>query len=208
MRKYLYGLAAFVLAFGILSVSILRSTSVNYAFAAAKSSPTPAPQQIQEVDYDMALPGKVLPGNLLWPLKALRDRVWYLITFSHLKKAELGLFFSDKRLSSGQTLFKSGNANLGISTVTKGEKYLEMAGSEEEQARKEGHDTSAFLLKLATASLKHREIIEKQILPIAPEVMRPDLSQLEVYSKAAFTKASEVLISKGKESPKDPFNGQ
>jgi len=208
LRKYLYGLAAFVLAVGILSVSILRSSLVNYAFAASKSSPAPTPQQIPEVDYVMTLPGKILPGSLLWPIKAARDRIWYIFTFGHLKKAELALFFSDKRLVSGQSLFEVNDSNLGLSTVTKGEKYLEMAVREEDLARKEGQDTSAFLIKLANASLKHWEIIEKSIIPGAPEEARPHLSRLLVYSRTAFTKASELLISNGKELPKNPFEGQ
>lgn len=204
----MYGFAAFVLAFGILSISILRSSLVNYAFAVSKSSPTPEAEQMPEVNYTMTLPGRVLPGSFLWPLKALRDRVWYLLTFNHLKKAELALFFSDKRLVSGQSLFKDNDPDLGLSTVAKGEKYLEMAVNEEEAARKGGQNTSEFLAKLAAASLKHREIIENEIIPGAPEEARPYLSQLEVYSKTAFTKASELLISSGKESPKNPFEGQ
>lgn len=208
LRKYLYGVAAFALAVGILSVSILRSSLVNYAFAASKSTPTPKTQQMPEVDYVMTLPGKVLPGNLLWPVKATRDRIWYLFTFNHLKKAELALFFADKRLTSGQSLFKANDSNLGLSTITKGEKYLEMAAREEELSRGGGQDTSVFLAKLAAASLKHWEIIEKDIIPGAPEEVRPHLTQLLVYSKTAFTKASETLISNGKESPKNPFQGQ
>lgn len=208
LRKYLYGIIAFALAVGILSISILRSSLVNYAFAASKPSPIPTPQEMPKIDYIMTLPGKVLPGSILWPVKATRDRIWYLFTFDHLKKAELALFFADKRLTSGQSLFKTNNSNLGLSTVTKGEKYLEMAAREEEAARSGGQDTSVFLAKLAAASLKHWEIIEKEIIPGALEEVRPHLTQLLVYSKTAFTKASETLISNGKECPKNPFEGQ
>lgn len=208
VRKYLYGVVAFVLAFGILLISLLRSSTVNFALADFKSSPSPQPTQLPDIDYTMTLPGNVLPDSVLWPLKAIRDRVWYMLTFSHLGRAELALLFADKRLVAGVSLFEKNNSVLGLSTVTKGEKYLEMAVSEEELARKSGADTSTFLTKLAASSLKHRQIIEGNMIPKAPEDVRPSLSQLETYSKTAFTDARDALVSMGKDAPKNPFDGQ
>lgn len=208
VRKYLYGVVAFVLAFGVLSISLLRSSTVNFALAEFKSSPSPRPTQIPNINYVMTLPGNVLPDSLLWPLKAIRDRIWYMLTFSHLGKAELALSLADKRLVSGKTLFDKNNYVLGISTVTKGEKYLEIACDEEELAREDGIDTSAFLTRLANSSLKHRQIIESEIMPMAPEDIRPSLSQLESYSKLAFNESRDALLSMGKDAPKNPFDGQ
>lgn len=208
LRKYLYGVVAFALALGILSVSLLRSSAVNFAFAASGTSPSPQPTEVPEINYAITLPGRVLPDSILWPLKAVRDRVWYMLTFSHLGKAELALFFADKRLMSGKSLFDKSNSVLGLSTVTKGEKYLEIASGEEKLARKGGVDTSAFLTTLATSALKHRQVIERDIMPKAPEDVRPVLSQLESYSKTTFGEARDALLSMGKDAPQNPFDGQ
>jgi hypothetical protein len=207
MKKYLYGLASFALAFAILSVSLIKSSYVNFANAENVTPPSPIPSHVPEVDYIMALPGKVLPDSVLWPVKAARDRVWYTITTDHLKKADLALGYSDKRLISAKSLFQSGNHELGLSTITKGEKYMEMAVSEEKLARARGQDTSELAMKLANCSLKHREIIEKDIIPNVPEDYRPQLSQLEKYSKTAYIEAGGSLASFGKIAPNNPFEG-
>jgi hypothetical protein len=208
LRKYLYGIFAFVLALGILSVSFLRLSSLSFAFSPTNSPPPLTPEEIPNIDYTITLPGKIMPDSILWPLEATRDRVWYFLTRGHLRKAELALFFSDKRLMSGKSLFESNNAELGMSTLTKGEKYLETALYQETIAREEGEDTSGFLINIAQASLKHREIIQKNIFPIAPEQARPHLEVVDGKIDLVFHAASERLGSLGKEVPKDPFERQ
>ena len=59
-----------------------------------------------EVAYELPFPGKVLPDSPFWVFKVIRDKVWYGLSFSHLKKAELALLFSDKRLGSAKILFE------------------------------------------------------------------------------------------------------
>jgi len=48
---------------------------------------------------------------------------------------------------------------LGVSTLTKAEKYLERAIIQERIARQKGKDTTAFLEKLLLATKKHEEIL-------------------------------------------------
>lgn len=210
MRKYLYGLCAFVLAFAILSVSVLRTSFVISAYGYSTPSPKPVATQIPmpDVVYPLPYPGPILPDNWLWYLKAIRDRVQYLITTDPLKKAELNLLFSDKRLGASLTLFKDQKPDLGVSTLTKGEKYMEKAAKEERVARKSGENTKDFLVKLANASLRHRQIIEEQIIPLAPEDIKPGVVKAEDYSKNTYKSCRDALSSKGIASPKDPFNGQ
>lgn len=134
IRKYLYGIVAFVLAFAILSVSVLRSATVApaYGYSSPVPAPSPTPSPKPEIVYALPYPGGILPDNWLWYLKAGRDRAQYVITTDKLKKADLALLFADKRLGASLTLLKNKKPDMGVSVLTKGEKYLEMAAHNEE----------------------------------------------------------------------------
>lgn len=208
-KKYLLGAGVFVLAFAVLIVSVVRSTVITYVFASQTSAGNPVSgEKTPDIEYNMPFPGKVMPGELPWFLKALRDKVWYKATANPLKKAELSLLFADKRLLSSVALFESEKTGIALSTLSKGEKYLELAVEMERKARSDGYDTSSFLTKLATASLKHRQIIEGTILPNAPEEARPEIVRIEDYSKNSFKSARDGLNDIGLTSPKDPFDDQ
>jgi len=205
LRKILLGIATFVFAFAVLSVSVFRSSAVNFAFA------TPSPTnvlaaEIPEVDYQFPYPGRVSPDDILWSFKAMRDRIWYLVTQNPGKRAELALLFSDKRLILAKGLFEIKKPDIGLSTLAKGEKYLELAVNQEKIARDGGADTSEFLVNLATASLKHRQVIE-EILVLAPEDAKPEIIKIGDYSKNAYKASRDALNSKGMTAPKDPFDG-
>ncbi len=210
IRKYLYGTMAFVLAFVILSVSFLRSASVSpvYGYSTpvpvAKTTGTPMPA----IDYVLPYPGGILPDNWLWYLKATRDKLQYMVTSDPLKKADLDLLYSDKRLGASLTLFENKKPDLAASTLIKGEKYLEEAVKDEAMARKAGINTNNFIIRLANASLKHRQVIEESIIPLAPEDIKPGIVKAEDYSKNTYKSCRDVLNSKGMATPKDPFNGQ
>ena len=206
IKKYLFGLGVIAFAFAILSVSILESSSITYNFGGIPSASAVLGTQTTNVNYQLPNAGTVLPDNPLWSLKALRDKIWYSITPSPLKKAELALLFSDKRLASAQTLFENKKPNIAISTLTKGEKYLETAMAEEQIAKSQGFDTSAFLNTLALASLKHREVIES-LMPLVPEDGKPLVVKTEDYSKNTYKEARDGLNSKGLLVPIDPFDG-
>lgn len=208
IKKYLLGLGALSLAFAVLAISIFRSAAVTYTVA----TPTPVGEAVlgeavTEIDYQLPFAGRILPDNPLWVFKALRDKVWFAITTNPLKKAELALLFSDKRLESGRVLFENRKPDVALSTLAKGEKYLEIAASEEIVARKEGMDTSIFLTKLATSALKHRQIIETDLMPVAPEDAKPLLVKIEDYSKNVYKSSRDALNDKGIPVPNDPFAG-
>lgn len=209
LKNLLLGLGAVGLASAVLVVSLLQSCRISYTFAAPEITPSPNPSSSNDtfdINYQLPYPGKVLPGSILWNLKALRDKVWYMITFSPSKKAELALLFSDKRLVMSQMLLKQGNVNEAVATLTKGEKYLEISTDEEETALKKGAKNPEFLERLMRATLKHREVIEGMI-PSLPDQARPVVIKTEEYSKAGFGKVKSEMISLGLPVPKDPFSG-
>lgn len=204
MRKYLPGISAFILAFGILSISFLKSASIRYAFTQASPKPSDQPSSIT-IEYQLPYPGKIMPDHPLWLLKASRDQVWYKISGSSSKKAELSILFADKRLLMSRALFEKTKPDLGFSTLTKAEKYLEKALVEESLARKEDQDTSQLLVKIATSALKHREIIN-EILEIAPGDAKPEIVTIEGKAIDVYKRAVEALNSKGVVAPINPFD--
>ena len=186
------------LAFTVLTVSVLKCASVPHAFSPMVLSETNSPTEEIQIDYVLAYPGKIMPDNLLWYVKALRDKIWYTVTLNPSKKAELNLLFADKRLSMAETLFKNNKPDLGLSTLTKAEKYLEKATPIDNK-------NPEYLNKLALASLKHREVIEKEILPISSEDLKPEVNKITSYSKETYIKARDLLRSIGLTPHLNPF---
>src|SRR5688572_14880920 len=99
MKNYLFGILVFALAFGILSVSLVKGTASSFASSGILSQEVLG-TQIPQIEYSLPYAGGVMPDSPLWPIKAARDRAWYIISLDPLKKSQLNLLFSDKRLVS------------------------------------------------------------------------------------------------------------
>lgn len=205
-RLFLYALPLFV-AFSILVISIFRTASIKYDFSESGGllENTDLGFQTTDIEYNLAFPGRVLPGNFLWPLKATRDKIWLMTTTNKSRKAELLLLFADKRLASGKFLFETGDIGLGFATLDKAEKYLEEAGRIEKEARLQGINTHDFLRALAFSSLKHYEIIEALVM-LAPEEVRPKMIELHSYSIDVYRHTKDELLRSGYTVPNNPFN--
>lgn len=187
-----------IVAFTVLTVSVLKSASIPYAFSPMVLSESNTIDNKIQVDYVLAYPGKIMPDSPLWYIKALRDKIWYMVTVNSSKKVELNLLFADKRLSMATTLFRKNKPDLGFSTLTKAEKYLERAIPKDAK-------NPEYLKKLALASLKHREVIENEILPISSEDLKPQVNKLSDYSKVTYKKVSDLLRSIGLIPSPNPF---
>ena len=77
-------------------------------------------------DYYLPYPG-TLPDHPLYWLKMVRDRIQLMLITNPLAKAEKLLLYADKRLGAGWALVDGNKQDLGMTTLTKGEKYLEQA---------------------------------------------------------------------------------
>lgn len=196
-------------AFSVLTVSVLRAASVDYKFS-------PIPQEAVlgidagtkevEITYYLPYPGKILQDNTFWFAKAIRDKIWLKLTVSPLRKMDLLLLLSDKRLAGSKVLVERQKTEIALSSLGKGEKYLEEASQLEAGSRKEGVDTKSFLPKLASAALKHRLVIE-EMLVFAPEDVKPSIIKVEDYSKRVYKDAVDAMNSLGMIAPKNPFDG-
>jgi hypothetical protein len=204
-KKFLIYSFTVLLAFAILFASVLRTASVKYEVSdALPSQEIYFPEDEINVDYYLAYPGRVLPDSPFWSLKALRDRFWLYITTNPTKKVELKLLFADKRLGSSRILFERGKTELGVSTLTKAEKYLEDASLDEEILRKEGVDTRDLLIRITNASLKHYQVLQK-IAKAASDQTKNYVLNLQEYPKKTYERGKNGLLDKGEVPPKNPF---
>lgn len=202
-------LAVFTFALAILTVSVLRSAAVRYAFSQSPS-PTPTAMDDQseiEINYQLAYPGRVLPDHPAWPLKAVRDKIWSMIVIDPLKKADLYLLFADKRIGAALLMFERDKSELGVSVLTKAEKYLELAQAQGAIARQKGDNTRDFYTNLAISSLKHRQMME-DILNIAPEDAKPVVIETVNYPTRVFQAAKTALGEMGVVAPDNPFESK
>ncbi len=205
-RRVLAAVFILVLAFGILFTSIFRAVSVKRVFSnKVNGQKGMVLGEKVEIDYVLPYPGRVAPDNPLWIVKALRDRLWLLLTTDGGKKAELKLLFADKRLAMSKSLFEKEKAEIAYSTLTKAEKYLVEACDLEKENREGGMDTSDFLVKLSKASLKHRQVIN-EILVIAPEDARSGIALTQDFSERVYNRTKNALQSQGLPIVEDPFN--
>ncbi len=210
LRKLVVTSSVLIFAFGILFISVFRTAAVKYEFSESPDivldgTPQVLGEESIEIDYYLPFPGRVLPDSPIWPLKALRDRVWLWITTNPSRSAELKLLFADKRVAMSKILFEKGKPEIGFATLTKAEKYLEEASIQEQENRKEGNDTSDFLERIAKASLKHAQVM-KEIVEIAPEDTKPGVIASGDYAKRAYENAKNALLEQGLEPPENPFD--
>jgi hypothetical protein len=206
LSKIFFYLGATLVALTILFVSILRSASVKYSFSQPPGISVISYENTIDIDYELASPGNVLPGNPLWSLKVARDMVWLAISTSPSRKAELSLLFADKRLSSAKILFERKEYESGYMTLIKGEGYLEAAFYQAQRGEEKGEDMSAGLTRIAVSALKHRQVID-DILQIAPEDAKPEIIKTQDISKKVYKLSRDELNEIGKPLPKSPFEG-
>ena len=208
-ERFVVVLLTILTALSVLTISVLRAAAVDYGFSEisqVQALPTDKAKETEiAIAYYLPYPGKILQDNTLWFVKALRDKVWLKLTFAPLRKMDLLLLLSDKRLAGSKTLIEKEKASVALSTLGKGEKYLEEASKLEAKSRKEGVDTKSFLPKLANAALKHRQVIEELLL-IVPEDVKPSIVRTEDYSKNVYKEARDAMNSLGMDVPESPFD--
>jgi len=201
LKKSLTTLMALIFATGILATSVLRTSaqtsSENYKISPvisdeiASESGQEDLQENKEVDYFLAYPG-ILPDHFLYSLKMIRDRIRLWLTVDPLKKADLFLLYADKRLGAGKALVEGNKIDLGVSTLTKAEKYLEQAIGQAEVAINKGKDTKDFLGKIEQASLKHEEVLSGLQNRIGQD-FQPTINQAASYTKQVRERARQFL---------------
>lgn len=148
---------------------------ITYFVLGASETLVKTPQE--KVIYTLPYPG-LLPDSPLYITKIIRDRINDFLTRDNLKKAELYLLNSDKRISMSLVLASKGKNQLAIDTFIKGEKYFLKIPSLLRAAKKQGGQApSSFVETLKLSNAKHKELIEELIKNL-PQGLDQSLTQL------------------------------
>lgn len=177
-------LVLLLIAFGFLFKVNAQAASLQLNVAA-----TP------KVEYFLPYPG-ILPDHILYPLKTLRDKIMDFMIKDPLKKAEFELLTADKRLGAGKVLMEGGKPELGETTLSKAEKYLEQAILKAEEAqKKDKKETVGLLERLTKATAKHIEVLQ-EVLFKAPEAAKPGLTNALENAQKGYQKVLELKKNK------------
>ena len=147
---------------------------------------TPMPS-VDLPKYDLPYPG-ILPGNLLYNLKALRDRIMEGLISDPTKKSGFYLLQADKRLSASLMLFDRGENVLAETTLSKSQNYLEKALVKAEEVNRLKGRFSETDDKIKLSSGKQIEELEKLTAKIKGETnqrLREDLKRAKEIQKRA-----------------------
>ncbi len=203
-RFFLFSLTM-LFAFGVLFLSILRTASIKHQFTAPVTQINIQEPEFPEIEYYLPFAGSILPDNVLWPLKALRDWTWVYLIREESKKAEIYLLLADKRLVMTKRLFEKQKYELGVTTLQKAENYLIKSSKMEEVIRTKGGETKFLSELLAQASLKHLEIINK-LIKQAPEDARPILIEVKKIPQEVYNSKLNYLNTRGYKIKNNPFD--
>lgn len=155
-----------------------------FAINASSDSLINAPQE--KVIYNLPYPG-LLPDNPLYLVKAIRDKVTELLTRDNIKKAQLYLLYSDKRVAMSLALAQKGKNQQAIDTFSKGEKYALAIPDLLTAAKKQGDQIpSGFVETLKQSNAKHKELID-ELIKILPQGLNSSLNQLTDLNQKILT---------------------
>lgn len=153
MKKKIFLYVLLVGIFSALTVKVLAAAPVPLA-----KSVTPTPT-VTEVNYPLPYPG-ILPDNPLYPVKQFRDWILERLVMDPVRKIELNVLQGDKRIQMGILLIGKGKAQLGESTISKGEKYMVLAVNGATVLKDSGTAVPGYVIeKLQNALAKHEEVL-------------------------------------------------
>lgn len=180
--------------FFVLFISIIKNSFQIERWEEVGIQNKPIEKSITQpisVDYSLPMPG-ILPDHIFYPIKMIKDRIWILLTIDPLKKAELFLFLADKRLVAGEVLINQGKEGLGLTTLSKAEKYLERALIQQELLEREGKSNRQFLEKLLKSLKIHQEIL-LELKERVSERGKWTIGEILPYSQGGYLQIREKL---------------
>ncbi|GEM_PF-3795472 len=203
--KVLTSSFAFIVALVVLLISAFQAATPKFEFGSSFGNiDTKNKNNTEIIHYVLPDTGNILPNHFFWPVKVARDKLWLTLTTNPLKKTEILLHLADKRLAASKKLIIQKEYDLGISTLTKAEKYLEETVSQEKIARQKGLGTKEVLRKLSFAVLKHWEEIDKISFSVPPSARQVVIETLE-YPKRLYEDVRASCVKEGVEVVECPF---
>lgn len=128
---------------------------------------TQAPQRTLSIDYVLPYPG-ILPDHPLYMLKIIRDQIVLILSRDPVRKVQIQLLLSDKRLVYSRELLDEGKPELAVSVLSKGEKYFLTGSSGIVELKRTNMLPPGLADKMELAGMKHEEVI-KELIRTSPE---------------------------------------
>lgn len=165
----------------ILLVSIVLALPIFTQISAQKITLSDTKQV-----YELPYPG-ILPDHPLFFIKNARDKIVEFLTREPMKKAQLYLHASDKKVAMVSQLIKKGKDKLAIETATEAEEYFAKIADAIKTSKEQGvGPTEDFLNTLRNSNMKHRQIYEEQ------------LKELPQGGSDSFAKVLDLVSQNGK----------
>lgn len=159
----------------VIFILILLPLSAYFVMESSGATIDTTPQE--KVVYNLPYPG-ILSDNPLYFIKIVRDRITEFLTRDNIKKAQLYLLYSDKRVAMSQALAKKGKNSQAIDALSKGEKYFLAIPELLSTAKKQGSSApSSFIETLKLSNAKHKEIIG-DLIKTLPTGLTEQLNQV------------------------------
>ncbi|PIV10964.1 hypothetical protein COS50_02660 [Candidatus Roizmanbacteria bacterium CG03_land_8_20_14_0_80_35_26] len=161
--------------FVLISLFLVIFPTMTYFVMESSGAPVNTPQE--KVVYNLPYPG-ILSDHPLYFLKIVRDRISEFLTRDNVKKTQLYLLYSDKRVAMAMSLAKKGKSQPAIDAFSKGEKYfLKIPELLKEIKKQGGQSPSGFVETLKLSNAKHSELIG-ELMKTLPEGNQEYLTSL------------------------------
>lgn len=148
------------------------------------------PEQ-KKIDYNLPYPG-ILPDNPLYPIKNLRDGLLIFFSRDKIKKTELYLLLSDKKIYMSSMLVKAEKWKLAIITAQEAEELFLKISPLLSSSKKQGISPGEDLIKrLKLSNFKHREIIN-ELLKKATKERKEELKSVLKLNEAILKTLSKL----------------
>lgn len=159
MKNFFLIVLIFTLALFVAPLSLATGQAKHLSAAPQAASPA----VVAKINYTLPYPG-LLPDSPLYFLKQIRDKILEFLIADPVRKAEFYLLQADKRLGMGMTLIDKGKSNLAESTISKGEKYMNLAVTLLSKTKAVGVAVPGEVVdRLSTAIGKHMEVLNDLI---------------------------------------------
>lgn len=134
----------------------------------------------------------ILPSSPFYFLKSLSEDLGTLFSIGNISKVERFTFLAEKRLAEANTLADKGDTEGAKHATEKYQEYLDKAVNRAEEAKKDGDDVDEVLTKVAEATTKHRDVLER-IYEKVPEQAREAIKQAIENSSKGGKDALEAI---------------
>lgn len=144
---------------GILLVSVSRATLEIMTKDEREGRLRIEPVIVQDKTIYKLPQTNMLPDNMLYSLKELRDWLWQKFSFGGEKEVKTMLILADKRIAEARALAKIGKQNLALEAGMKAVNKLKYANRLAHELKGQPTAQKQLIIQVRDATLAYREII-------------------------------------------------